>query len=80
MTWNAAAPAVSAAFLGSFVEAVEAWTILLAVATVRGWRPAGLSRDTPPRSSTHSIARSTPLSSIRTSRSVSQILLPRRCR
>ena len=42
MTWTAAAPAVSAAFLGSLVEAVEALTILLAAATVRGWRPAGL--------------------------------------
>jgi Ca2+/H+ antiporter, TMEM165/GDT1 family len=42
MTWSSAAPAVSAAFLGSLVEAVEALTILLAVATVRGWRPAGL--------------------------------------
>src|SRR6267154_3968036 len=42
MTWTAAAPAVSAAFLGSLVEAVEALTIVLAVATVRGWRPAGL--------------------------------------
>ena len=42
MTWTAAAPAVSAAFLGSLVEAIEALTILLAVATVRGWRPAGL--------------------------------------
>jgi len=31
-----------AAFLGSLVEAVEALTIVLAVATVRGWRPAGL--------------------------------------
>jgi uncharacterized membrane protein len=36
------APAVSAAFLASLVEAVEALTIVLAVATVRGWRPAGL--------------------------------------
>ena len=35
-------PAMTAAFLGSLVEAVEALTILLAVATVRGWRPAGL--------------------------------------
>lgn len=35
------APAVSAAFLASIVEAVEALTIVLAVATVRGWRPAG---------------------------------------
>jgi uncharacterized membrane protein len=35
-------PAVTAAFLASLVEAVEALTIVLAVATVRGWRPAGL--------------------------------------
>jgi Ca2+/H+ antiporter, TMEM165/GDT1 family len=39
-TWAVAAPAVSAAFLGSLVEVVEAFTIVLAVATVRGWRPA----------------------------------------
>ena len=36
------APAVTAAFLASLVEAVEALTIVLAVASVRGWRPAGL--------------------------------------
>ena len=42
MTWTAAAPAISAAFLSSLVEAVEALTIVLAVATVRGWRPAYL--------------------------------------
>src|SRR5437773_10569990 len=42
MTWTVVAPAVSAAFLSSLVEAVEALTIVLAVATVRGWRPAGL--------------------------------------
>src|SRR5215472_16360749 len=35
-------PAVTAAFLASLVEAVEALTIVLAVGTVRGWRPAGL--------------------------------------
>ena len=35
-------PAIAAAFLASLVEAVEALTIVLAVATVRGWRPAGL--------------------------------------
>lgn len=34
-------PAMTAAFLASLVEAVEALTIVLAVATVRGWRPAG---------------------------------------
>jgi uncharacterized membrane protein len=33
--------AMTAAFLASLVEAVEALTIVLAVATVRGWRPAG---------------------------------------
>ena len=42
MTWIAAAPALSAAFVSSLVEAVEALTIVLAVASVRGWRPAGL--------------------------------------
>src|SRR3954449_10735233 len=35
-------PAMSAAFLASLVEAVEALTIVLAVVVVRGWRPAGL--------------------------------------
>jgi uncharacterized membrane protein len=38
----AASAAVLAAFLSSLVEAVEALTIVLSVATVRGWRPAGL--------------------------------------
>src|SRR2546422_1591393 len=42
MTSISVVPAVSAAFLSSLVEAVEALTIVLAVATVRGWRPAGL--------------------------------------
>lgn len=41
-SWTTAAPAVSAAFLSSLVEVVEAFTIVLAVATVRGWRPASL--------------------------------------
>jgi uncharacterized membrane protein len=41
-SWHIAATAVSAAFLGSLVEAVEALTIVLAVASVRGWRPAAL--------------------------------------
>jgi uncharacterized membrane protein len=40
--WTSLAPALSAAFLASLVEAVEALTIVLAVASVRGWRPAGL--------------------------------------
>src|SRR3979490_1807321 len=35
-------PAIAATFLASLVEAVEALTIVLAVAIVRGWRPAGL--------------------------------------
>ena len=35
-------PITTTAFLASSVEAVEALTIVLAVATVRGWRPAGL--------------------------------------
>ncbi len=34
-------PAVAAAFLASLVEAVEALTIVIAAATLRGWRPAG---------------------------------------
>ena len=42
MTWTVAANAISAAFLSSLVEAVEALTIILAVGTVRGWRPAAL--------------------------------------
>jgi Ca2+/H+ antiporter, TMEM165/GDT1 family len=41
-TWQLAAPAVSAAFFGSLVEAVEALTVVLAAAAVRGWRPAVL--------------------------------------
>jgi uncharacterized membrane protein len=35
-----AAPAIAAAFLASVVEAVEAFTVVLAVGTIRGWRPA----------------------------------------
>ena len=42
MTSATAAPAVTAAFLASLVEVVEAFTIVLAVATLRGWRPAAL--------------------------------------
>jgi Ca2+/H+ antiporter, TMEM165/GDT1 family len=40
--WGLIWPAMTAAFLASLVEAVEALTIVLAVASVRGWRPAGL--------------------------------------
>src|SRR5258708_11442116 len=39
-TWTAATSAVGAAFLASFVEVVEAFTIVLAASTLRGWRPA----------------------------------------
>ncbi len=39
-TWGVAAPAVGAAFAASLVEVVEAFTIVLAVATLRGWRLA----------------------------------------
>jgi uncharacterized membrane protein len=42
MNLTLALPAITSAFLGSFVEAVEALTIILAVASVRGWRPATL--------------------------------------
>jgi Ca2+/H+ antiporter, TMEM165/GDT1 family len=38
--WNVTAPAVGSAFLASLVEVVEAFTIVLAVGTLRGWRPA----------------------------------------
>ena len=40
MDWTAAISAISASFLASLVEFVEAFTIVLAVGTVRGWRPA----------------------------------------
>jgi len=38
--WSIAAPAVGSAFLASLVEVVEAFTIVLAVGTLQGWRPA----------------------------------------
>lgn len=38
--WTVAAPAVTAAFLASLVEVVEAFTVVLAAATWRGPRPA----------------------------------------
>jgi len=38
--WTIVFPAVTAAFLASIVEVVEAFTIVLAVGTTRGWRPA----------------------------------------
>ena len=40
LNWAQATPAVSAAFLGAFVEFVEAFTIVLAAASLRGWRVA----------------------------------------
>lgn len=39
-TWATVAPAITSAFLASLVEVVEAFTIVLAVASVRGARPA----------------------------------------
>jgi Ca2+/H+ antiporter, TMEM165/GDT1 family len=39
---STAAPAIGSAFFASLVEVVEAFTIVLAVATLRGWRPAVL--------------------------------------
>lgn len=42
LAWSVAAPAVGSAFLASVVEVVEAFTIVLAVGTLRGWRPASL--------------------------------------
>ena len=38
--WATIAPAITSAFLASLVEVVEAFTIVLAVASVRGARPA----------------------------------------
>jgi Ca2+/H+ antiporter, TMEM165/GDT1 family len=38
--WVHAGPSVLAAFLASLVEFVEALTVVLAVGTTRGWRPA----------------------------------------
>jgi len=38
--WSVIVPAVMAAFLASSVEVVEAFTIVLAVGTTRGWKPA----------------------------------------
>jgi Ca2+/H+ antiporter, TMEM165/GDT1 family len=38
--WAHVFPSVAAAFLASLVEFVEALTVVLAVGTVRGWRPA----------------------------------------
>jgi Ca2+/H+ antiporter, TMEM165/GDT1 family len=40
ISWSSAIPVVSAAFLGSIVEVVEAFTVILSAATIQGWRPA----------------------------------------
>lgn len=40
INWATIVPAMTASFLASTVEVVEAFTIILAVATVRGWRPS----------------------------------------
>jgi Ca2+/H+ antiporter, TMEM165/GDT1 family len=40
VNWSNAWPSVTAAFLASLVEFVEALTVVLAVGTVRGWRGA----------------------------------------
>lgn len=40
LEWSTAGPAVGAAFLASIIEVVEAFTIVLVVATLRGWKPA----------------------------------------
>jgi uncharacterized membrane protein len=41
-SWTTAAPAIAVAFSASLVEVVEAFTVVLAVMVVRGWRPAML--------------------------------------
>jgi len=40
LSWAHAGPSVLASFLASLVEFIEALTVVLAVGTVRGWRPA----------------------------------------
>ncbi|MBI1215824.1 MAG: hypothetical protein GC185_08410 [Alphaproteobacteria bacterium] len=40
IAWTTAAPALGAAFAASLVEAVEAFTIILAVWHFKGWKPA----------------------------------------
>ena len=37
LDWSTATPAIGAAFFASLVEVVEAFTIVLVVATLRGW-------------------------------------------
>ena len=38
--WSTTVPTIPAAFLGSLVKVVEAFTTVLAVALTQGWRPA----------------------------------------
>src|SRR5213594_4753536 len=40
LSWAHAGTSILAAFLASLVEFIEALTVVLAVGTVRGWRPA----------------------------------------
>ena len=40
VSWSVAGPAIGSAFVASLVEVVEAFTIVLAVGTLRGWRSA----------------------------------------
>ena len=40
LDWTSSGPSVLASFMASTVEFVEALTVVLAVGTVRGWRPA----------------------------------------
>jgi len=42
LPWSVTAPAIGSAFFASLVEVVEAFTIILAVGVLRGWRPATL--------------------------------------
>jgi uncharacterized membrane protein len=41
LSWAVVAPAMLAAFLASLVEAVEALTIVMAAASIGGWRSSG---------------------------------------
>jgi Ca2+/H+ antiporter, TMEM165/GDT1 family len=42
LVWSVAAPAIGAAFLASLVEATEAFTLVLAAASLGGARPAAV--------------------------------------
>jgi len=49
MTWSIAGTCSNSRALASLIEVVEAFTIVLAVATLRGWRPGGARYDRRPR-------------------------------